>query len=156
MQNSDYEQGLKYSLRLLKSRMYSERKLEEKLLKRGIENSVSQEIIKHLRDHKLLDDKAYADSLIRSAARYRSASTKMIKYKLRQKGIDKSIIEERLVNQDSIIPSEKERAQELARKWRMRHAKYAGQPTERDRLGAFLQRQGFGYSTIREIVSQLS
>jgi regulatory protein len=153
MQNSDYEQGLKYSLRLLKSRMYSERKLEEKLLKRGIENRVGQEIIKHLRDHKLLDDKAYADSIIRSAARHRSASTKMIKYKLMQKGIDKSIAEERLVKQDSIIPSEKERAQELARKWRMRHAQYAGQASERDRLGAFLQRQGFGYSTIREIIS---
>lgn len=155
MLNSSYEQGLRYSLRLLKTRMYSERILAQKIEQRGVEPDVCQEIIDYLRSHHLLDDRAYADSLIRSAARYRSASTRMIKYKLQQKGIDRTVIEERIIKQSDAIPSEKERALDLANKWQIRHGARTSENSQRDRLGAFLHRKGFNFNVIREIINSV-
>lgn len=152
-----YTQALNYSLRLLQQRSYTEYGIRQKLTQQNVTPEDSDHVIEHLTRHRLIDDKRYAQSLIRTQANYRHASTNTIRQKLFQKGVDRELANAELSNQEQDIPNEQERAIYHAERFWNKHIK-RGTEWAKDRrlayqkIAAHLFSKGFSPSTVREAI----
>ncbi len=153
----NYNQALTYGLRLLQQRSYSEFMLRQKLHHKGTVIADCDKVIDRLKELGLIDDVRYTQSLIRTEASYRHASSRMISQKLRQKGVNREIIDTNL-NEMGTVPSEAERAlyhgrrfMELLAQKKMPVATHE----RRQHLLGYLYRKGFSRSAIEEAAKQL-
>lgn len=121
--------------------------LMQKLRLRQTQDNDCVAIINELKRLKLINDVAYAQSLIRSEANYRHASTQRIRQKLRHKGIPNSIIEAELKENQEETESEEDRI-------RYHVARYLRQHPEPDRqkFAGYLYRKGFSGSVISQAI----
>lgn len=148
------EQAWNYALRLLNQRGYSEYSLKQKLAQRSVTSEDSDTIIEKLKKLRFLDDQAYAKSLYRSQSRQRQLSSRAIAYKLQQKGVHRSIIDQTLTVADDDVPTEQERAMTLALRHRERMNALPVQK-RKERLMSFLYRKGFPVSVITTVTRRI-
>lgn len=97
----------------------------------------------------LIDDRRFAHQVVASL-RARGSSSRNIAFKLRQKGVDATLIEELLVDADSDSPeAELEAARRLIRRRRlMRRA--GDDPNQQRKVLATLARAGFSFEVARQ------
>jgi regulatory protein len=96
-----------------------------------------------------LDDEAFARYWVQNRGEFKPLSQRALRQELRQKGVADTVIAAVLAEQDEFSLAYKA-ASGQARKLRNR--------TQREfktKLGAFLQRRGFMYSTIQDVVARL-
>ena len=96
-----------------------------------------------------LDDRAFATFWVENRNQFKPLSQRALRYELRQKGVADTDIEAALGSLD-----ETEAACQAARS-RLRRHRGKSREVFRQKLGAFLQRRGFGYDVIRPVVEQL-
>lgn len=92
---SDLTQAKNYCLRLIKFRVRSEKEIRDKLKKREYLPEAVAEAIAYLKKTKLLDDRLFAKLWVESRIK-RPLGIARLRYELRNKGIDKNIIEDTL------------------------------------------------------------
>jgi len=140
-----------YAFFLLKFRLRSENELAQRLkLKKFPEESIKA-IISFLKEKKFIDDNVFAKAWINSRLR-KPLGLRRIKQELRQKGVDKEIIEE----QSSGVKdySEAETVLDLAKR-RLNILKGTDQVIAKRRIYAFLLRRGFSPEIVIDTLNQL-
>jgi regulatory protein len=137
------------ALLLISYRPRSESELRSRLARRGLSAEAVAEAIERVRRAGLLDDAAFARAWVDDRASARGRGKRTLAAELRAKGVDAEAADAALASID-----EGTRAIEAARQRSAR----LGDVTWREfqqKLGAFLNRRGFGYETINAALREL-
>jgi regulatory protein len=147
-------QAREAALHLLAVRPRAAVELARRLRRKGYEADVTDEVIERLRELGMIDDAAFAGTLVRDRVRLRPSGARRLASELRAKGVDEEVAREAI--RDTLQgegTDERELALRAAEKWRTRPGE------ERDgarrRLHGFLARRGFGGETIREVIDEV-
>ena len=143
----------KYAQLLLKYRPRSEHEIRERLLRRGYEKKEISEVIKKLKDLNLIDDWSFSRFWINYRLCNSPKSKFFIKRELEIKGVSQELITQALRERKDF--DEKLLAYELAQK-KYRSLKNISDPlVKKRRIYSYLQRRGFSYEMIREVVQNI-
>ncbi len=88
------------ALRLLGVRARSRTEMRERLMRKGFEADVVDEVMARLERHNLLDDEEFASEWVRSRHLNSGKGRLALRHELRTKGVDESIISEALADID--------------------------------------------------------
>lgn len=139
------------TLRFLSFRQRSEKEIRDYLKKKDADDLTAKKIIDKLKEHKFLNDEEFAKWWVEQRTRVKPKADRVIKYELKQKGIDLKIIESLFENEDR---SDFEKALVLAEKKMKRLDKLEDKRKVYERLGRFLASKGFNYDTIKEVIDR--
>jgi regulatory protein len=140
-----YERALNY----LSYRPRSRAEMERYLQRRSVSAAATKTLIERLLGAGLLDDRAFAEYWVENREQFRPRGMYALRSELRQKGVADAVIESTIDDVDETASAY--RAAQ-ARAQRLEHLDYQ---TFWRRLGGFLTRRGFGYSTVKETVNRL-
>lgn len=110
-----YDKAKQKAFRFLLVRSRSTKELRSKLMEKGFEKGVVNDVIDSLLELKYLDDGAFAESWARNLAVNRLWGNRKIEMSLREKGIGRELIETAIARVRNEI-SEKEAIQKLVEK----------------------------------------
>lgn len=132
----------------------SRRQLADKLRERGCDDDIAAAVLDRMEQVGLIDDAAYAKTLVRSQQAKRGLSRRALGQELRRKGVDDDVIRDQLDAIDD--DTERDRARSLAdKKLRSMHGLDATVQTRR--LAGMLARKGYSssiaWSVIREAIA---
>jgi len=130
-----------YALRLLSKRDYSVKELEQKLKKKYSEEEIKN-TINRLTERELLNERVYAERLIKKYAFEKKYGYLKVKYLLIAKGIKNEISESLL---SAIYDEEKERENALS----------LSVKRPLDKLAGFLLSRGYRDFTVRKVLAEL-
>jgi regulatory protein len=142
-------------LRQLTNSPKSRAQLEDALRKRRCPDDVADAVLDRLEEVGLVDDAAYAASLVRSQQSGRGLARRALAHELRRKGVDEETARAAVAE---VTPhEERERAQELvAKRLRSMHGLDAG--VQARRLAAMLARKGYpteiSLAVVREAIAE--
>lgn len=142
-----------YAFKLLSYRPRSIRELQDRLKKKDYSSKVTSKVVKNLKRLKFLNDKEFARMWVESRIKTRPMGRYRLYQELIQKGIDRELTEEALSNYKE--EKEIELARELVQKKLKSSYRSLDNLTAQRRLYGFLQRRGFSYDTIQEVVKEL-
>lgn len=143
------------AFRLLGRREYSRKSLKKKLQEKFPEEEILIEaVLFEFQKNNWISDVRYAEEFIREKSEYSGWGPMKIIQKLREKGIEKEIIQECL----EMIFSKKQqhkKAQQLAEeKWRLLYKKTA--PDRKVAVQRFLVSRGFSFQLVVEVTQSLN
>lgn len=121
------------------------------LEKREIDTEIAEAVITRFIEVGLIDDLAYAETVVNSRQKFKGLAKSAIKRELSQKGVEAGIVEQ--VTGDITVEDEFEMAIELANKRivRMANLEYA---VRQRRLNSYLARKGYSSSIVIAAVKQ--
>jgi regulatory protein len=149
-----FDKALKQAMNRLNRRAMSRYDLDFKLKKLDYAQAVRERVLDRLTEMGFLDDEAYGRALIDATMRRKPAGPQLLRQKLFQKGIDRSLIE-RLVGEATDAQDLAPGAVELARK-KLRTMQRFDLQTRKRRLYGLLARRGFNPDTISSVMAELS
>jgi regulatory protein len=134
--------------RLISYRPRSIAEVERHLARKGYDQALIDTAVAHLTTVDLLDDEAFAHYWVEQRNTFKPRSRLALSQELRQKGVQRSIIEAVLADVD-----EYEAARRAAAK-KSRLLAHKSAEEFRAKLGGFLQRRGFNYEIINQIINE--
>jgi regulatory protein len=141
-------------LRQLAMAPRSRAELTKKLAERNCPDNVAATVLDRLTEVGLVDDKAYAQMLVRSQQASRGLAKRAISRELRTKGIEDHVAEEAMASVSD--EDERDRARVLVDK-KLRAMHGLGIEVQTRRLAAMLARKGYSssltYAVIREAIA---
>ncbi len=146
------------ALRLIDIRPRSIAELRERLRRKEFPAAAIDAAIARLSDLGLLDDAAFSRLWVENRRSFRPRGSLALRDELRRKGIPRDLIDAALADvgeAEDAAEQEAERARGLARSALRRYADSADRFSFQRRLGAYLQRRGFTFATIRPILDEL-
>ena len=147
--NADFLECKDCAFYYLNKRRHTKKELIDKLVKREYDISIAREVADYLEEAKYIDDADYARRFIHDAVNIKKHGMARIKRDLLQKGVDGVVVD--AVAAD-LRPDTKSVLAGLV------ESKAANMDLsdekQLNRLNGFLLRRGFGYSDIREAVSE--
>lgn len=151
LRQDESKKAIARALNLIAYRPRSAGELATTLRERGFSPEAIDAAIARVSDLGYLDDRDFADRWVESRQSSRPRSARMLRQELRQKGVEREIIES--VIEDAAI-DEYGDALELARR---RAASLADlEPAVRERrLTGYLARRGYGFDIIRRVLEAL-
>jgi len=145
------KKAMEAAYRILSIRSRSEKELKEKLIRKGFEENVVNEVIHSLRDKGYLNDADFALNLAQYLSRTRNYGLIRIAEELRKKGIPSGIVRDTLIRLKGEIDEKEMVIHSLARK--LRGNDYSGMDEkEKKNIVHYLYRKGFPLSTIYEVL----
>lgn len=138
-------------LRLFRYRPRSEKEIIEKLEKKAFSKAVIQETVEYFKKLEMIDDRLFARGWIRGRLN-KPLGMRRIEQELKEKGIEKEIIEQE--RQGVSDYDEIETVRSLARR-RMARYKNIDQIKARQRLYGYLARRGFSSAAIAKALREL-
>lgn len=137
---------------LLSFRARSEKEVRDRLRQSGYEDDIVEDVVARLYALDLLNDQDFADRFVQSRMSGRPVGRRAMAYELRRKGLDTETVTEATAGVDD----DAERAAALAAA-RSRAGRFQGMEAReaRRKLGAFLQRRGFGWDTISSVMDEV-
>jgi regulatory protein len=123
--------------------------VNERLHRRGFEDSQIEIVINKLKEQKFLDDTAFAQFWKENRETFRPRSQRLTRLELRKKGVADEIIKE--VTGDS---NDMDSAYHAALS-KAQHLPKQDYEVFRRRLGDYLRRRGFGYTVINQTVKKM-
>ncbi|HEU4885698.1 MAG TPA: regulatory protein RecX [Longimicrobium sp.] len=146
-------QARQAALNLLSVRPRSAAELARRLRMKGYEPEVGEEVVARLRELGMIDDAAFAGSLVRDRVRLKPQGAHRLANELRAKGVDdetaRTAIRETMEGEQT---DERELARRAAAKWRPRAGEEPARA--RRRLHGYLARRGFDAEVIREVLDE--
>jgi regulatory protein len=131
----------------LSYRPRSRQEVQQYLTGKTIPQDTQERVLTRLETAGYLDDRAFARFWIENRTQFQPRGPHALRYELRQKGIAPSLIEELLRETVDVDAAAYKAASAQNRRLRgLTHREY------RQKMGAFLQRRGFGYSTASQII----
>ncbi len=143
------ERATDRAVRLLARRPHSEAELRRYLARKNTPDAVIEAALAKLQRLGYVDDRAFAAYWVENRERFRPRGIRALRYELRQKGIAADVIEETLQDFDPQA-SARRAAQTYARRLHNLTRREA-----RNKLAGFLQRRGFAYAVVREVVQDV-
>lgn len=137
------------ALRLLAFRPRSSAEIKRHLRDKGYDDHEIEHVVGRLTDLKFVDDRTFAQYWVEQRERFKPRSAFVLRQELRQKGIGDELIEEALDNLDDTASARKAADQRVQR-WR-----HLPEADFKKKLGAYLQRRGFRYGVVRDVLDAL-
>lgn len=137
------------ALKFLSYRTRSVSEVRRNLKGKGYDEALSERVIAYLLDRSLLDDVAFATYWVEQRETFKPRGRRALQQELRQKGVSRPVIEAVLDNLDETTAAQRA-AQTRVRRWN--HLPYG---EFRTKMSGFLQRRGFGYETIRQVIEEI-
>lgn len=147
-----FERYYLHAIRLLSYRARSEKEVRDNLLKKKSSPEITERIISKLRELKFLNDYEFAKAWIQSRSRSRPKSIGVLQMELRQKGVEKEIIQ-RVMHDASIFELVNDHAQAKALAAQKIH-KYLNLSRDKiyQKLGGLMGRRGFSWEVIKSAI----
>jgi regulatory protein len=142
----DFERAREAAYKFLAYRPRTEYEMTENLCRKGFDSETVSQVIKSLRDYRMLDDEAYAENYV---ARKNSRPRPVLAGELKNLGIRESIINRVLEGVDS--GAEFRIALALA----MGKRKRKGKEYSPGSIAALLRRRGFSQETVDRVCDYL-
>lgn len=142
-----YAEGLRY----LERKPRTAKEMADRLRLKEIGDTIIEDTLNRLRQERYIDDTWYARQWAEQRVGGRGKGKRWVRYELKEKGIDKGLIDEALDNLDPDL--ERESALQLARKkWRS----LSGETRDKRRkTGAYLMRRGFPGELVQKCLSDI-
>lgn len=140
----DFPKAFNLALRYLNIRIRSTKELKDYLLRKNFTQEVIEAVIERLVQLKFLNDASFGESFIRNRQERKGKSKLLIKYELKQKGIDESLITQLSQNAKEDV--------ETARDFIIRKRRIYGNLDKkefREKMMRLLQSRGFSWETIK-------
>lgn len=144
---SGYGKMLDRAYNYLSYRPRSKKELSDYLIKKGCDQPTVEKILNNLIEQGFLDDKSFAETWVSERREYQLRSRRQLEHELRQKGIDKDLIESSL---GELPTDEITTIVDLIKKKSL-DRKYGN----REKLMSYLSSKGFRYNDIRAALEQL-
>jgi len=138
------------ALHFLSYRPRSAEEVRQNLFKRGISESLIEETVDRLKSTGLVNDDAFARAWVENRNTFRPSGKPALRMELRRKGLSEEIVQSVLDTQ----VNETALALAAARKYARRLAGLEW-PGFRQKLGGFLARRGFSYTTLAPVISEV-
>lgn len=148
-QQDGISQAKARAVNLISRRPRSVAEVEQNLQKKGFEAFVIEQTVVQLQDVGLLDDEAFARYWVEQREAFKPRSHLALRQELQQKGVNRAIIEAALRDVDQTAA-----AQRAAEKQARRYT-HLTEDEFRNKLGGFLQRRGFHYEIIKQVIDEL-
>ena len=139
------------ALRFLAQRPRTEYEVRERLRRAGVDQAAIDAAVGQLRQHRLLDDAAFAQQWVEQRQVARPRGARLLRSELRQHGVEAATAEAAAAVVDDSVEADAYRAA-------TRRAHQLAELDERafkQRLGQFLARRGFDWDTIAAVVERL-
>jgi len=150
LKGADLEEKAKdVAIRFIEYRPRSIAETRQHLQKKEYPDDVIEHVVQRLADVELLNDAAFARYWVEQRETFKPRSKIALQMELRQKGIDRTLIETAVAEIDEIAAAT-QAAQAKARRWHN-----LPELEFRKKLNSFLQRRGFGYDIVREVTEAL-
>ena len=94
----NYDKALEKALKLLKIRSHGSQELQRKLVLKGFNKETALAVTDHLAGTGLINDAEYARNFLMNLIKYKTFGFYMLKAKLMQRGIDRELINELLLD----------------------------------------------------------
>lgn len=137
------------ALRFLGYRARSVVEVRRNLRGKKYEDALIERVIAYLLEAKLLDDVAFATYWVEQRETFKPRGRRALQQELMQKGVSRPVIEEVLDDLDE-TGSARRAAETRIRRWN--HLPY---DEFRAKMGGFLQRRGFGYGIVRQVIDEI-
>jgi len=137
--------------KLLSHKMRTRAELFERLKERGIEEQAVQDALDKLAAYGYVDDAAYAKEYVQSAVLAGRWGRRAVKYKLKEKGLEQSVID------DAMAQYTEEDEKDIARKQLLAAAerqKTGDERKQKQKIYAAFARHGFDYGVISALLSE--
>jgi regulatory protein len=146
------QQAVDRALNFLSYRPRSREEVRRYLRRKETPSDIIEAALARLDRLDFVNDRAFVEFWVENRDKFNPRGSRMLKNELRMKGVERDIVDE-LVDKDG----DEELALRAGRKkaislLRLPNMDY---PTFRNRLGAFLQRRGFGYEVVTHAVKGL-
>ena len=150
-QGDGYERAKEAALRLIEYRPRSTDEVRRRLHDKGYEPDMIEQALDRLQELGLLDDAAFARYWVEQRDTFKPRSARALSYELREKGLDRAVIEAALAEtqfdeEDAALRAGQKKARTLTS---LSYEDFA------KKLTGYLQRRGFHYGTVKEVVAQL-
>ncbi len=143
------QSALNQALYFLACQPRSAAEVQRHLAEKNVPEYVSKIVLERLRQRGYLDDAEFADYWIADRERFKPMSPRALRYELRQKGVDETLIDAALAEVDAAASAYQAGQQLLAR------YRGASPAAFRQKLGGLLRRRGFDVETIHKVVLRL-
>lgn len=152
MSNNDPKRLVEYCLRVLGRKAYCEAELRSKLKNRTDDQAQIERVVQTLKGWNLLDDFEFAKNYIRNTLILKPKGTRLIKFELLRKGINREIVDNAL--RDQYTADQSEAIADLAKK---KFSKLDGVSREKkyQKMVSFLVRRGFEYDKVKKEVIRI-
>jgi regulatory protein len=135
--------------RLLSYRARSEQELIERLARKGFSTRAVERSIEYLKERGLVNDEEFACQWAENRLRFKPQSAFLTRRELKEKGLSEEIIEKAVENYNDY-----ENALAAARPKALKENEVDYLVFKR-RIGNFLNRRGFNYGVIKQVINQL-
>jgi regulatory protein len=132
---------------ILSRRDHSEFEVRTKMKRKSFSVQQIDDALEKLKKLNLINDNNFAVMFVEYTLKMRAVGPKWLSHKLKQKGIESSVISS-VLDEAYSFGRENELAKEAATKWRRTHQKHAD---DRERLTRYLLARGFSFNTISSI-----
>lgn len=138
------------SIHFIGYRVRTTAEVEKHLMNKGIEPDTIDQVVRRLEKNGLLNDKQFAEMWVDNRNEFRPRSHRLLVSELKKKGVKNEIIQSVI---EKTTP-EDELAYFAAQKRFTRYEHLDWQDFQK-KLGSYLARRGFSYSTINPIITQI-
>jgi regulatory protein len=146
-----------YALRILGFRAHSVAEIRQKLSQRKLPDSAIRQVVEELRNQGYLNDRRFAQELVRGLVRRKAVGRYYILSKLRDHLIDSTIANE-ILSREFTVEKETELAREAAARkaeeFEVKLSKLSR--VQKGRIIRFLNSRGFDNDVIRETVENMA
>ncbi len=149
IQRDLYQRGLDTAGRLLAIRPRSTVEIRTKLTAQGFDSNIQNKVIAALQAQGLINDRDFARFWAENRNSFSPRSRQLTSLELRRKGVARDVIAAAVATID-----DEQNAYRLALE-RARHLHRVDRTQFRRRMGSFLQRRGFGYAVIENILKRV-
>jgi len=147
------DKAMQQAINRLGRRAMSRGQIERKLAELGYDETTCERVLDRLGDIGLIDDRAFAEALVRQVKRRKPAGAMLLRQKLREKHIPADLIEQ-VISDTTDVQENVDGAVQLARK-RAGTLGHVDATTRRRRIYGLLARRGFDPQTINLAMRQL-
>jgi regulatory protein len=144
-----FQRCLNAAFQFLSYRPRSEAETRARLKKKGYEDDEIEKVIAQLKRLSLVDDTAFAEYWKDNRNHFRPRGQRMLKLELKRKGVESEVISDAV---EDVNETDNAYRAALAKSRTLPVADYQ---VFRQRLGGFLQRRGFSYGVIKNVVKQV-
>jgi regulatory protein len=148
----ELRQALDRALHFLGYRARSQAEVRRRLLQKGYEEEIVDQVIDRLREGGLLDDSQFTEAWVRARTTGRGMGPRRIAWELRQKGVDAETV------RDAVGRIDEETELGLALKvGRQKAESVRGEPmpVARRKVAAALQRRGFSWEVTSRVLDMI-
>lgn len=144
-----FQRCLNSAFHFLSFRPRSESEIKERLERKGYDAENIEKVLVRLKRSNLVDDAAFAEFWKDNRNSFKPRSQMMVKQELRRKGLESEVIEEALEDIDDAGNAYR------AALVKARSLPAADYQIFHRKLGGYLQRRGFNYGVINNVIKQI-